>query len=192
MSNWILHRLRMQSSSSAPEPTAEPHTASTRPRRRAHCPRVRADSLTAEAFYERFLKSNRPCILTGATDSWGAVQRLRPALTSKAIECRSRAGRTAYAYRPLPQRTHLRHVYVRCTLTSLVRYRLPSHHRWRHEDGTPNIDELMHGALRAATVPVDVDIEVDGVSSGARQTVQMTLEEYAAWWTRQVRGVCMM
>ena len=83
-------------------------------------------------------------------------------------------------------RTHLRPVYVRCTLTSLVRYRLPSHHRWRHEDGTPNIDELMHGALRAVTVPVDVDIEIDGVSSGARQTVQMTLEEYAAWWTRQV------
>ena len=78
------------------------------------------------------------------------------------------------------------------SLTSLVRYRLPSHHRWRHEDGTPNIDELMHGALRAATVPVDVDIEVDGVSSGARQTVQMTLEEYAAWWTRQVHGVCMV
>lgn len=71
------------------------------------------------------------------------------------------------------------------------RTRVPLHHRWRHEDGTPNIDELMHGALRAAAVPVDVEAsDVDGVKGGVRQTVQMTLGDYAAWWTRQVHGVC--
>ena len=68
---------------------------------------------------------------------------------------------------------------------------MPLHHRWRHEDGTPNIDELMHGALRAAAVPVDVEAsDADGVRGGVRQTVQMTLGDYAAWWTRQVHGVC--
>ena len=56
-------------------PGAGPHMANPRPRRRAHCPRVRTDSLTAEAFYERFLRTNRPCILTGAIDGWGAVRR---------------------------------------------------------------------------------------------------------------------
>lgn len=78
--------------------------------------------------------------------------------------------------------------------TSLAYHRTcrPLHHRWRHEDGTPNIDELMHGVLRAAAVPVDVEAsDVDGVRGGVRQTVQMTLGDYAAWWTRQAHAVCM-
>ena len=116
----------------APPSTPPTSSSSTRRPRRAHCPRICAESITESIFYDRFLRTNRPCIISGLIDGWGSVQ------------------------------------------------------RWRHEDGSPNIGELMHGPLRAAAVPVDVDDCVHG----CRRTVEMTLEEHAAWWNRQVTARC--
>ena len=58
-------------------PVDSTSVAADRVQRRAHCPRVCADSITADAFYERFLKANRPCIISGLIGGWGAVRQWR-------------------------------------------------------------------------------------------------------------------
>mgnify|MGYP006138574165 CR=1 FL=1 len=56
----------------------EPHAEAAVPRssggfaKRASCPRIDGRALSPEQFYRRFLRANKPCILTGLTDSWGA------------------------------------------------------------------------------------------------------------------------